>query len=257
MRVRPPARHHALRPADARTFTYPADYGYAPEVVGTAPLVRCFDAADASDTLRVFRAAVPETASRDYPPNNSGRGHLPHHRRRHRPHRRPGREHPTGLVLTLPRSKTNPIGEHVELAVLPRAGNADGAPSSPLERLAAPRRHRRRAPLPPGREEQPGHRSPAASRNHQHPGAAGRRPRRLRHLRPRARRLRPGHRPPDPATAPWPPWAATSAFSRPGPTTPPPVSGCSRRAPCPPYHPRRRSRRRGSRTLMKLWPCLE
>jgi integrase len=32
-------------------------------------------------------------------------------------------EHPNGLVLTLPRSKTNPTGEHVELVVLPRAGN--------------------------------------------------------------------------------------------------------------------------------------
>jgi len=37
-------------------------------------------------------------------------------------------EHPNGLVLTLPRSKTNPTGEHVELVVLPRAGNPDRCP---------------------------------------------------------------------------------------------------------------------------------
>ena len=32
-------------------------------------------------------------------------------------------EHPNGLVLTLPRAKTNQTGEHVELVVLPRAAN--------------------------------------------------------------------------------------------------------------------------------------
>jgi len=36
--------------------------------------------------------------------------------------------HPNGLVLTLPRSKTNPTGEHVELVVLPRAANPARCP---------------------------------------------------------------------------------------------------------------------------------
>ena len=37
-------------------------------------------------------------------------------------------EHPNGLVLTLPRSKTNQTGEQVELVVLPRAGNPARCP---------------------------------------------------------------------------------------------------------------------------------
>ncbi len=37
-------------------------------------------------------------------------------------------EHPNGLVLTLPRSKTNQTGERVELVVLPRAGNPARCP---------------------------------------------------------------------------------------------------------------------------------
>ncbi len=43
-------------------------------------------------------------------------------------------EHPNGLVLTIPRSKTNPTGEHVELVVLPRAGNPDRCPVTALNR---------------------------------------------------------------------------------------------------------------------------
>nr|MDQ3612063.1 hypothetical protein [Actinomycetota bacterium] len=43
-------------------------------------------------------------------------------------------EHPNGLVLTLPRSKTNPTGEQVELVVLPRAGNPARCPVSALQR---------------------------------------------------------------------------------------------------------------------------
>ena len=41
-------------------------------------------------------------------------------------------EHPNGLVLTLPRSKTNPTGEHVELVVLPRAANPTRCPVTAL-----------------------------------------------------------------------------------------------------------------------------
>jgi integrase len=41
-------------------------------------------------------------------------------------------EHPNGLVLTLPRSKTNPTGEQVELVVLPRAGNPARCPVTAL-----------------------------------------------------------------------------------------------------------------------------
>ena len=46
-------------------------------------------------------------------------------------------EHPNGLVLTLPRSKTNQTGEHVELVVLPRAGNPDHCPVTALTRWRA------------------------------------------------------------------------------------------------------------------------
>jgi len=41
-------------------------------------------------------------------------------------------EHPNGLVLTLPRSKTNQTGEHTELVVLPRSGNPDRCPVTAL-----------------------------------------------------------------------------------------------------------------------------
>lgn len=37
-------------------------------------------------------------------------------------------EHPNGLILTLPRSKTNQTGQEVELVILPRAGNPDRCP---------------------------------------------------------------------------------------------------------------------------------
>ncbi|NYJ76555.1 site-specific integrase [Allobranchiibius huperziae] len=43
-------------------------------------------------------------------------------------------DHPNGLVLALPRSKTNQTGEHIELVVLPRAGNADRCPVTALHR---------------------------------------------------------------------------------------------------------------------------
>jgi len=42
-------------------------------------------------------------------------------------------EHPNGLVLTLPRSKTNQTGEHTEVVVLPRAGNPARCPVVALE----------------------------------------------------------------------------------------------------------------------------
>jgi site-specific recombinase XerD len=41
-------------------------------------------------------------------------------------------EHPHGLVLSLPRSKTNPTGEAAELIVLPRAGNTRRCPVAAL-----------------------------------------------------------------------------------------------------------------------------
>jgi site-specific recombinase XerD len=43
-------------------------------------------------------------------------------------------EHPNGLVLTLPRSKTNQTGEQVELVVLPRAGHPDRCAVTALAR---------------------------------------------------------------------------------------------------------------------------
>src|SRR3954454_95006 len=42
-------------------------------------------------------------------------------------------DHPNGLVLSLPRSKTNQTGEHAEVVVLPRAGNPDRCPVTALE----------------------------------------------------------------------------------------------------------------------------
>jgi site-specific recombinase XerD len=41
-------------------------------------------------------------------------------------------EHPNGLVLTIPRSKTNQAGDHTELVVLPRAGNPQRCPVQAL-----------------------------------------------------------------------------------------------------------------------------
>lgn len=46
-------------------------------------------------------------------------------------------DHPNGIVLTLPRSKTNQTGEQVEVVVLPRAGNPDRCPVIALERWRA------------------------------------------------------------------------------------------------------------------------
>ncbi|TXR55757.1 hypothetical protein [Quadrisphaera setariae] len=43
-------------------------------------------------------------------------------------------EHPSGLVLSLPRLKTNQTGEHAELVVLPRTGNPDRYPDLALQR---------------------------------------------------------------------------------------------------------------------------
>ncbi|MEO3939423.1 site-specific integrase (plasmid) [Dermatophilaceae bacterium Soc4.6] len=42
-------------------------------------------------------------------------------------------DHPHGLVLALPRSKTNPHGTEAELAVLPRSGNPDRCPVTALQ----------------------------------------------------------------------------------------------------------------------------
>lgn len=42
-------------------------------------------------------------------------------------------DHPNGLVLTLPRSKTNQTGEEAELVVLPRGGNPDRCPVITLQ----------------------------------------------------------------------------------------------------------------------------
>jgi len=43
-------------------------------------------------------------------------------------------DHANGLVLTLPRSKTNQTGESTELVVLPRATNPDRCPVTALQR---------------------------------------------------------------------------------------------------------------------------
>ena len=46
-------------------------------------------------------------------------------------------DHPNGMVLALPRSKTNQTGEHHELVVLPRAANPDRCPVTAIERWLA------------------------------------------------------------------------------------------------------------------------
>ena len=43
-------------------------------------------------------------------------------------------EHPNGLVINLPRSKTNQHGEEAEIVVVPRAGNPDRCPVTALQR---------------------------------------------------------------------------------------------------------------------------
>jgi integrase len=43
-------------------------------------------------------------------------------------------DHPNGLVLTLPRSKTNQNGEHTEIVVLPRAADPHRCPVRTLHR---------------------------------------------------------------------------------------------------------------------------
>ncbi len=122
-------------------------------------------------------------------------------------------DHPQGLVVTIPRSKTNQEGIEPELVVLPigptrpaaRCGRCAPGPSWP-----ASARARSSGPSPPATRPSPAastpetRQLPRASRHRagRHrpspllgPFAAGR----LRHLRPPAGRQRPGHRPPDPA----------------------------------------------------------
>jgi integrase len=64
-------------------------------------------------------------------------------------------EHPNGLVLTLPRSKTNQHGVHTELVVLPRAGPRRPLPGHCAARLARCRRNQRGPGAAPSQQGQP------------------------------------------------------------------------------------------------------
>jgi hypothetical protein len=78
-------------------------------------------------------------------------------------------EHANGLVLSLPRSKTNQTGEQAELVVLPHPGPVPG--HRPAD-LAGRRRDHRRPGVPAGVHRQPGDPpAAAASGKHQRPGA--------------------------------------------------------------------------------------
>jgi hypothetical protein len=147
--------------------------------------------------------------------------------------------HDRGLVLTLPRSKTNQRGEEHELVVLPRVGGRAHCPVTAVQtwmdtagiadgpvfrKISRGNRVLDRALHPEsindlvqaaiGRAGLQGGRSP---RTRCEPGSS---PSRTCAVRPIARsRTRPG-------TAPWPPSAPTSGSRRRGRTTRPPNSGC-------------------------------
>ena len=149
-------------------------------------------------------------------------------------------EHPHGLVLALPRSRPTSNGLDAELVVLPRAGHPARCPVTALTTWLGA------AAITDGPVLRPiskatGHcpatcilsRSttwcgppctaptrmpPATARIHCAPGSS---------LTPTCAAPPTVPSPTRPDTAPWPPSAPTFASRRPGPTTPPPSSGCS------------------------------
>ena len=149
-------------------------------------------------------------------------------------------EHPNGLVLALPRSKTDQHGLAAELVVLPRAGHPGRCPVTALGTwldaaaitdglaLRAVSEGIRALPcgLNPGIDQRPraGARSPG-------PGSTPAPTARTRCGSGSSRSPTCGaHRtepsPTRPDTVPWPPSAPTSASTRPGPITPPPCWAC-------------------------------
>jgi integrase len=123
-------------------------------------------------------------------------------------------DHANGLVLTLPRSKTNQTGESTELVVLPRATNPDRCPVTALQRwmslagvVGGPvfrgvgKNRASPSALNPGSINALV--QAAITRGHGPDLLLSSQPaHRFRHLRPPARCLRPGHRPPDPPPLP-------------------------------------------------------
>jgi hypothetical protein len=119
--------------------------------------------------------------------------------------------HARGLVVLLPRSKTNQRGEEAELSFSGTRTVALAARSRPCAPGSRPPRSPTARPLE-DQQEKAGTRPASAPRVGQLPDPGRRHPRRpdrwpvvrahparrLRHLRPPARRLRPPHCPPDP-----------------------------------------------------------
>jgi integrase len=71
-------------------------------------------------------------------------------------------EHPNGLVLSLPRSKTNQYGLEAELVVLPRTGHPGPLPGHRPHHVARRRCHHRRHGAAPDQQGQPAPPPPAA-----------------------------------------------------------------------------------------------
>jgi integrase len=87
-------------------------------------------------------------------------------------------EHPHGLVLALPRSKTNQYGLDTELIVLPRAGHPARCPVTALHTWLGARRPHRRPGAAPTQQGQPSAAPSPAPRVDQRPRAGRRAPRR-------------------------------------------------------------------------------
>ena len=125
-------------------------------------------------------------------------------------------DHPQGLVVTIPRSKTNQEGTEPEFVVLPIGPEPGPLPCAGPALLGRACRHQLRSGLPARLHRQQGRGPPTRREQRQLPGASGRKAcrhraspllgplaaGRFRHLRPPAGGQRPGHRPPDPPPLP-------------------------------------------------------
>ena len=152
-------------------------------------------------------------------------------------------EHPNGLVIALPRSKTNQTGTETELAVLPRATRTSRCPVAAVEHwleLAAittgpvlRRVTKGNRPGPAASQRRDGQPARPARRR----PAPGSTPSPTRPTRcapgssptPTCAAPPTGRSPTRPATARWPHWVSTCGSTRHGTTTPPPCSDCDAR----------------------------